>query len=188
MDLTGHLLIAMPGMGDERFARAVVLISAHTEDGAMGFILNRKVASPTFLEILDELDLDMEAARQRRLKGSVPVFSGGPVEQGRGFVLHSLDYGSPGTVRIGDVGGVTATLDVLRALAGPLPPNKAVMVLGYSGWSDGQLEAEIGQNGWLTLPATQKLVFETHHEEIYREALAALGVSEELLSASPGRA
>ncbi|MEL6751522.1 MAG: YqgE/AlgH family protein [Pseudomonadota bacterium] len=188
LNLTGHFLIAMPGMGDERFQRSVVLICSHSDEGAMGFVLNQRIVSPTFLEILEELDLDMAAARHRRAETTVPVFSGGPVEQGRGFVIHSLDYGSPGTSRVGDLGGVTATLDVLRALAGPHPPEKAIMMLGYSGWGAGQLEQELADNGWLTLRATRELLYEPDPKARYAAALAALGVSEELLSASAGNA
>ncbi|MDA8870759.1 YqgE/AlgH family protein [Rhizobiaceae bacterium] len=178
----------MPSMSDDRFARSVVLVATHSADGAMGFMLNRKVASPTFLDILDELDLVMEAARQRRQEQQVAVFSGGPVEQGRGFVIHSLDYGSPGTSRIKDLAGVTATLDVLRALSGPHPPRKSVMLLGYAGWSAGQLEQEIAANGWLTVPATEALLFDTPWKDLYEAGLAALGISEALLSSEAGRA
>lgn len=188
MDLTGHLLIAMPDMGDERFARTVVLVSAHTQDGAMGFVLNQKVASPSFVDILEELELETEAERQKQEHTEIAVFSGGPVEQGRGFVLHSLDYGSPGTTRIADLGAMTATLDILRALSGPYPPSDSIMLLGYAGWSAGQLEDEVAHNGWLTLPATQQLVFKTPYYQKYKAALAALGVSEEALSASAGHA
>ena len=188
LDLRGHLLVAMPGMVDARFARSVVLLASHSPEGAMGFVLNRKVATPDFLEILTELNLDMEVARQRRQERTIPVFSGGPVEQGRGFVIHTLDYGSPGTARIGDLAGVTATLDVLRALAGPHPPRKSIMMLGYAGWGAGQLEREIAANGWLTLPATRELLFATDHKARYETTLAAMGISEALLSAEAGRA
>ncbi len=188
LDLRGQFLIAMPGLGDDRFARSVVLICSHSEDGAMGFVLNRRVVEPSFMDILEELDLDMEVARQRRAPSDIDVFSGGPVEQGRGFVIHSLDYGSPGTTRVCDLAGVTATLDILRALAGPHPPHQAIVVLGYSGWSPGQLEQELSQNAWLTVPATRELLFDTAYDERYAATLATLGISEPMLSAQAGHA
>lgn len=188
MDLKGHLLIAMPGMEDTRFARSVVLICSHSSDGSMGFILNQSVASPQFVEILDELDMADQAKELESQGRQVPIFRGGPVEQGRGFVVHSLDYSSSASARIGDLAAVTATLDVLRALAGPTPPEDSIMLLGYAGWSEGQLEDEIAHNGWLTIPASRKLVFQTHHTMQYDAALAELGVSEATLSASAGHA
>ncbi len=188
LDLRGHFLIAMPGLRDDRFARSVVLVCSHSDEGAMGFVLNKRVVTPTFMEILEELDLDMEIARQKRVRSEIDVFFGGPVEQGRGFVIHSLDYGSPGTTRVGDLVGVTATLDVLRALSGPHPPQQSIVVLGYSGWSAGQLEQELAQNAWLTVPATPKLLFDTAYDARYAAALATLGVSEEMLSSQAGHA
>lgn len=188
LDLRGQFLIAMPGLRDDRFARSVVLICSHTEDGAMGFVLNKRVVAPTFAEILEELDLGKGIGLQNRVSASIDVFSGGPVEQGRGFVIHSLDYGSAGTTRVGDLAGVTATLDVLRALCGPHPPQRSIVVLGYSGWGAGQLEQELAQNAWLTVPATGKLLFDTAYDARYTAALAKLGISEELLSSEAGHA
>lgn len=188
LDLRGHFLIAMPGMGDERFARSVVLLCSHSSDGAMGFVLNKRVVEPTFEDILDELDLHTAQDGQQRAPSGLSVFSGGPVEQGRGFVIHSLDYGSAGTTRVDDLAGVTATLDILRALSGPHPPQQSIVVLGYCGWSAGQLEHELAQNAWLTAPATPDLLFKTAHNELYTAALTALGISEPMLSAEAGRA
>lgn len=188
LNLRGHLLIAMPGLHDERFTRSVVLICSHSEEGAMGFVLNKRVVEPTFFNILEELDLHTGMSGQNPEVLSIDVFSGGPVEQGRGFVIHSLDYGSPGTTRVGDLGGVTATLDVLRALCGPHPPQQSVVVLGYSGWSAGQLEQELAQNAWLTVPATRKLLFDTAYDAQYEAAFAALGISEAMLSSQAGHA
>jgi len=184
-NLKGHLLIAMPGMEDARFARTVILICSHSEDGSMGFILNQPVTSPTFSEILDELGLEKST---RIGNPDVPIFKGGPVEQGRGFVIHSLDYSSTTSARVDDLAAVTATLDILRKLASEEPPQDSIMLLGYAGWSEGQLEEEIAQNGWLTMPANRKLVFQTAHDEQYEAALAAMGISEELLSANAGHA
>lgn len=184
-NLKGHLLVAMPGMEDERFARSVILICAHSEDGSMGFILNQPVAQPTFRDILSELEIDARADLRDQ---EISVFRGGPVEQGRGFVIHSLDYSTPASSRVDDLAGVTATIDVLRKIASDSPPENAIMLLGYAGWAEGQLEQEIAQNGWLTMPATREILFKTRHQDQYEAALAIMGISEALLSANPGHA
>lgn len=186
--LKGQLLLAMPGMEDPRFERAVVFICSHSSSGAMGFALNKPVASPSFTDILSEIGLKEEARKASDLSVAPHVFSGGPVEQGRGFVLHSLDYSTTTSSRIDDLACITATMDILRALANARGPERSIMLLGYAGWGAGQLEAEIAQNGWLTAPATRSLLFETDPEELYVAALAAIGVSVELLSADAGHA
>ncbi|MEP0943629.1 MAG: YqgE/AlgH family protein [Rhizobiaceae bacterium] len=183
--LKGQLLVAMPGMLDQRFARSVILICSHSGDGSMGFVLNQPVVSPKFVEILEELEIEVTDAKSAE---QVKVFRGGPVEQGRGFVLHSLDYSTPASSRVEDLACVTATLDALRRLASATPPDRSIMLLGYAGWSAGQLEEEILQNGWLTTSATGKILFETPYDKQYEAALASLGISEELLSAEPGHA
>ena len=183
--LKGQLLVAMPGMLDQRFARSVILICSHSGDGSMGFVLNQPVVRPKFVEILEELEIEVTDAKSAE---QVKVFRGGPVEQGRGFVLHSLDYSTPASSRVEDLACVTATLDALRRLASATPPDRSIMLLGYAGWSAGQLEEEILQNGWLTTPATGKILFETPYDKQYEAALASLGISEELLSAEPGHA
>ena len=188
LDLKGHLLLAMPGMEDTRFERTVVYICSHSEEGSMGFILNQPVASPEFADILEELGLDEQVVAVKAEQRNVPVFRGGPVEQGRGFVLHSLDFSTSASARIGDLAGVTATLEALKSLAGPTPPEHSIMLLGYAGWSEGQLEEEIAKNGWLTMPATHAVVFETHHSMQYDTALAAMGINVASLSTSAGHA
>ncbi|MEE9313521.1 MAG: YqgE/AlgH family protein [Rhizobiaceae bacterium] len=188
LELKGHLLIAMPSMEDTRFARAIVLVCSHSEEGSMGFILNQPVSTPLFTDILEELDIEEEILDPESKNREVPIFRGGPVEQGRGFVVHSLDFSSSASARVGDLAGVTATLEALRCLAGPTPPENAIMLLGYAGWSEGQLEDEIIQNGWLTMPASRALVFETHHTMQYDAALAAMGISEATLSTNVGHA
>lgn len=185
LNLKGHFLVAMPGMEDSRFARSVILICAHSSDGSMGFILNQPVAKPTFREILSELEIEFDAAEDRP---APPVFRGGPVEQGRGFVIHSLDYSTPASSRVDDLAGVTATIDALRKVAGENGPENSIMLLGYAGWAEGQLEQEIAQNGWLTMPATRQILFETPHDKQYSAALALMGISEELLSMNSGHA
>jgi putative transcriptional regulator len=190
-NLKGHFLVAMPSMEDNRFSRTVIFIANHDADGAMGFILNHKVQSPTFQEILEELDVQPTASAETEFDAAPPeisVFSGGPVEQGRGFVIHSLDFSTKSSVRIGDLACVTATLDALRVLASSARPQDHVMLLGYSGWGKGQLEQEIAQNGWLTLPATRKLLFQTDYTLLYEEALSAMGISEASLSSNAGHA
>ncbi|MGI3186017.1 YqgE/AlgH family protein [Nioella aestuarii] len=182
-NLTGQLLIAMPGMGDPRFAGAVVLICDHSDDGAMGLIVNKPVTEVSFAEMISQLGI--EAMQPPK----VPILYGGPVETGRGFVLHSADYGdADGTLQV--VGGfaMTATLDVLEDLAHGEGPAQAVMALGYSGWGPGQLEDEIGQNGWLTCDADAGIVFGTDMDGKWEAALGKLGVSPLMLSADAGRA
>ena len=184
-NLKGQLLLAMPRMEDTRFARSVILICSHGDEGCMGFILNQPISTPKFPEILEELDIDIKSDVAGE---DVQVFCGGPVEQGRGFVLHSLDYSSSSSARVDDLGAVTATLDVLRKLVSEEPPIDYIMMLGYAGWAEGQLEEEIAQNGWLTMPATRKIVFQTPHDQQYSQALSDMGISEALLSASAGHA
>jgi len=187
-NLKGQCLIAMPGIEDPRFARSVIFICSHKTEGSLGFVINQPVVSPTFRDILEELNLNTELDILRKQERVVDVYRGGPVEQGRGFVIHSPDYGGPSTTKVGDVACISATFDVLRRLASPNPPMEYRMMLGYSGWSAGQLEEEIAQNGWLTVPATRKLLFHTSHEMQYDTALADLGISEATLSANAGHA
>ncbi len=189
LSLEGQFLLAMPGMEDPRFARTVILMVTHSNNGAMGFVLNHPVSGPTFREVLEEIGLNDEVALLERSDDPSPqVFRGGPVEQGRGFVIHSLDYGLATSTRIGDLGAITATQEILRAMATGHGPESAIMLLGYSGWGEGQLESEILGNGWLTMPATSSLLFETPHDELYSAALQSIGVSEELLSGDAGHA
>ena len=185
MDLTGQLLIAMPEMADDRFARSVVLVVSHGEDGAMGLVLNQPVASPGFTEVLDELGIEVNGEAAITLPR---VLRGGPVEQGRGFVLHSLDHSGPGTLRVGDDVGMSTTLDILRKVASPEPPRRSALYLGYAGWGGGQLEQEIASNGWLTVEDAQDLVLKTPPDRIYQAALSRLGVDEALLSGAAGHA
>jgi len=173
----------MPGMGDPRFAGAVVFLCDHSEDGAMGLIVNKPVTELSFAEMISQLGI--EAAQPP----NIPVLFGGPVETGRGFVLHSGDYGDEdGTLQVVGGFGMTATLDVLEDLAHGGGPDQAVMALGYSGWAPGQLEAEIGQNGWLTCDADAGIVFGRDMDAKWEAALAKLGVSPLMLSADAGRA
>ena len=184
LDLTGKLLIAMPDMGDPRFAHSVVFLCSHSDEGAMGLIVNKPAGELQLGELLKQLDIEpTDAARDR------PVHFGGPVEGGRGFVLHSPDYGSPlHTLEVTDEIGMTATMDVLEDLACGGGPRQALMLLGYAGWGPGQLEDELGRNGWLTAEASATLIFDLPDSEKWSAALKTLGIEPVMLSGAAGRA
>jgi putative transcriptional regulator len=189
--LDGQLLLAMPGMPDDRFARSVVYLCAHSDEGAMGIIINRPAPSVNFPELLVQLEVIApdEAIRLPPTAGLVPVLKGGPVETGRGFVLHSNDfYIDNSTLPIDATVSLTATVDILRAIARGAGPGRAVLALGYAGWSPGQLEEEMQQNGWLTCPADSSLVFDTPLESKYESALRKLGIDPSFLSTDFGHA
>lgn len=184
-DLTGKLLIAMPGMGDPRFAGAVVFLCAHSDDGAMGIIVNKSMDEVTFTEMLDQLEIASPGAVR-----DVPVCYGGPVELRRGFVLHSSDYrarGEDGLV-VDSRFSMTATLDILEDIANGRGPERALLALGYAGWGPGQLEAEIAQNGWLTAEASPDLVFGVGMDGKWEAALKSLGIHPLMLSSEAGHA
>ena len=187
--LEGHFLIAMPGMADERFARSVIYVCAHSPSGAMGFIIN-KPQPLSFSELLTQIGI-VESESDIRLprRGSeVSVCIGGPVEKGRGFILHSDDYESESTVPVDDRISLTPTVDILRAMSKGLGPKTAIMVLGYSGWGAGQLEGEIAANGWLTCKADLEIVFDARLDEKYRRALKLLGIEPAFLASEAGHA
>ena len=184
MDLTGKVLIAMPGMGDPRFAHSVVLMCAHSPEGAMGLIVNKPVDEMTLAALFEQLSIKPDGA-----PGSAPLFFGGPVETGRGFVLHTDDYHSGlSSLRIGGGFKMTATQDILEDIAAGRGPRAAIVALGYSGWGPGQLESEISRNGWLIGDASEALVFSTGAEDIWAQALKALGIDPLTLSATAGHA
>lgn len=184
IDLTGKLLIAMPGMGDPRFDQSVVFMCAHSEDGAMGLIVNKPAPEVRFSDLLEQLSI-----RPSDRTRDIMVHFGGPVENGRGFVLHSADYGSnTSTLQVGDDFGMTATLDILEDIAKGDGPDTSLMALGYAGWGPGQLESEISRNGWLTCDAAAELVFGPDNGGKWAAALKTLGVDPLLLSAEAGRA
>jgi len=183
LELTGKLLIAMPGMGDPRFAHSVVYISSHSDEGAMGLIVNKPALGVSLSDVLDQLASDTKAANH------LGVHMGGPVETGRGFVLHSDDYRSPmATLRVEDGFALTATRDVLEDIAQGKGPSQALLMLGYSGWGPDQLEREIAQNGWLIADASMDLVFDLDDGEKWAAALQSLNIDPLLLSATAGRA
>jgi putative transcriptional regulator len=185
------MLIAMPGIGDPRFERSVVFVCAHSPDGAMGLVINKMVEDITFAEMLQRLDI-LSEKDPIRLPARTRDFSvqfGGPVETGRGFVLHTTDYYvDDSTLPIDDQIGLTATLDVLRAIATGEGPRNALLALGYSGWAPGQLEHEIHQNGWLHCEADESLLFDLDIEQRYQAALGKLGIDLSMLSSEAGHA
>jgi putative transcriptional regulator len=189
--LDGQLLIAMPVMEDERFARSVIYVCAHSPEGAMGIILNRPAGSIDFPELLVQLDI-IDKADQIVLPAhaeSMKVMRGGPVETGRGFVLHSSDFFiQNATLPIDDGVCLTATLDILKAIAKGSGPRHAILALGYAGWAPGQLENEIQGNGWLHCPADADLIFGRDVEDKYERALQKLGVELAMLSNEAGHA
>ncbi len=189
--LDGQLLVAMPGMADTRFERAVIYLCAHSADGAMGIIVNQPAQKVTFPELLVQLDViaEDEAIRLPNAIGAVPVIKGGPVETGRGFVLHSADYHTESSTLAIDGGiSLTATIDILRAIAKGRGPDRAILALGYAGWGAGQLEAELQGNGWLNCPADQGIVFDDALDTKYFRALRKIGVDPLMLSSEAGHA
>ncbi len=183
-DLTGQLLIAMPGMPDPRFEHSLIYLCAHSADGAMGLIVNKPSMDMTFATLIDQLPIENTG----NLSG-INVHFGGPVELGRGFVLHSPDYESDmTTLHVDDGFAMTATLDVLESIANGSGPTKSLIVLGYAGWGPGQLEGEIAANGWLLCDANSDLVFDTEDTSKWEAALASMGISPLALSSEGGRA
>ena len=183
-DLTGQMLIAMPGMGDPRFALSVVYMCAHSHDGAMGLIVNKPTPEVRFSDLLDQLGID--AGDKSR---DIRIHFGGPVENARGFVLHSTDFcNDETTLKVNDDIALTATLDVLELLAKGEGPASSILALGYSGWGPGQLEGEIAENGWLTCPARSDLIFGRANEHKWAAALKSIGIDPLMLSSEGGRA
>lgn len=183
-DLTGQLLIAMPGMQDPRFAGAVVYLCAHSDEGAMGLIVNKPKLDVRFVDLLRQLDIE-----QGDGMGDIRVQYGGPVEIGRGFVLHSTDMMlDEASLRVDADMAMTASVDILREMARGAGPASSVMALGYAGWGPDQLEDEIAQNGWLIAPSKPDLVFGRAHEFKWGAALKSIGIDPSVLSADAGRA
>lgn len=183
--LTGRLLVAMPGIGDPRFERSVILVCAHDDDHAMGLVLNQPVAGLTLDDLFQQLDVTAEGAPRTE-----PVVVGGPVQRERGFVLHSDDCDAgEGVLSLPGGLKVSASRDILLALADPrTAPRKALMALGYAGWGAGQLEDEIRQNVWLTVDSDEDIIFGPDYASKWSRAMAKLGISPERLSSQVGRA
>lgn len=181
--LAGQFLIAMPGMSTPHFTHAVLYICAHSAEGAMGIVLNRPLGGPTFHELLEQLGV--AALPEGR---EIGVFRGGPVEGGRGFVLHTSDWTGEGSLVVDQQVALTASLDILQALAEGGGPSRGLLALGYTGWGPGQLDQEMQDNAWLSAPANLDLVFDQDHDTKWRRAMAVLKVDPVLLSASAGHA
>lgn len=185
LDLTGKLLIAMPGMGDPRFEHSVVFLCSHGDGGAMGLIINKPTRDVAFSDLLDQLNITADSPE----RGRMPVHFGGPVECARGFVLHSAEYESQlHSLKVSDQFSMTATLDIMEDIALGRGPERTLLMLGYAGWGAGQLENEIIMNGWLTADGDADLVFDADDGAKWRAALKSLGVDPLGLSASAGRA
>jgi putative transcriptional regulator len=189
--LDGQLLIAMPVMQDRRFARSVIYLCAHSAEGAMGIIVNRPAGSIDFSDLLVQLKI-IKDTNQIKLPDdaeAMKVLKGGPVEPGRGFVLHSSDFFiKDSTLEIDDGISLTATLDILKAIAEGAGPKHAILALGYAGWDAGQLESEIQENGWLHCPADPDLIFDADIDSKYERALGKIGINVGALSSESGRA
>lgn len=181
--LSGQMLIAMPGMTDPRFEKAVIYICAHNEDGAMGLVVNRLIESMTFPEMLKQLDIEPSEPED-----VIRVLLGGPVDQARGFVLHSPDYLQDASMVVDDDVALTATIDILRAIADGAGPRNRLLALGYAGWGPGQLDSEILYNGWLNVSADDDLVFGEDLDAKWERAMAKIGIDPLLLSDDVGHA
>ena len=181
--LTGHLLVAMPQMEDPRFARTVIFLCAHTSEGAMGLVVNKLMDSVAFPDLLDQLSIDTRGEEQEIL-----VHFGGPVESGRGFVLHSADYVHDPTLVINEEVALTSTIDILKAIAEGDGPKRSLLALGYAGWGPGQLDDEIQRNGWLCVGADDSLIFGPDLGGRWESAMAKLGITLHMLSGDAGRA
>ena len=181
--LTGNLLIAMPSMRDPRFARTVIYLCAHNADGAMGLVVNRLIGSITFPDLLEQLGIDNSGVSEE-----IRVHFGGPVESGRGFVLHSADYEREGTLHVSQQVGLTATIDILRDMASGSGPRHSLLALGYAGWGPGQLDSEIQANGWLHVEADEGLVFGQDLDGKWQQAIGKLGFDLSMLSGDAGHA
>ncbi len=179
----GQILIAMPQMADKRFAKSVVYLCAHSADGAMGLVVNKLIDTITFPDLLAQLNIEAKTTNDQ-----IRVHFGGPVESGRGFVLHSDDYVQETTLVISDGVALTATVDVLRAIAEGKGPHRSLLALGYAGWAPGQLDAEIRANGWLNVTADEHLIFGGKLDNKWSRAIGKLGIDLLSLSSTAGHA
>lgn len=180
--LSGQFLLAMPGIGDPRFERAILAMCVHDPGGALGLALNRVHVEIGVRQLMEQLDIDPRDTPE------APVYAGGPVEPGRGFVLHSCDYAGQDTVFVGNRWALTGTLDILKAIAEGKGPRRWVCALGYAGWEAGQLEDELGRHGWLATEGSDDLLWHTPPAERWARAYATIGIDVGHLSATAGRA
>ena len=181
--LSGQLLLAMPQMQDHRFARSVIYLCAHNESAAMGLVINKLIGSLTLGELLEQLKIPSPG-----LIGAPRVHFGGPVQQERGFVLHSADYTEKESMVVGNNLALTATADILRAIGRGEGPRRSLLALGYAGWGPGQLDNELQQNSWLTVPADEEIIFDDELDSKWQRALSKLGIDLSMLSGDAGHA
>lgn len=181
--LVGQLLVAMPGMPDLRFAKTVIYVCAHSSEGAMGLVINRVIESLTFPDLLQQLGIDFVGGGER-----IDIHFGGPVETGRGFVLHTPDYVQEATLVVDEEMALTATIDILKAIADGGGPRRHLLALGYAGWGPGQLDAEIKANGWLHVAADDALVFGPDLDSKWERAMGKIGIDPRMLSDEAGHA
>jgi len=183
LTLTGQVLIAMPRMTDPRFNQSVIFVCAHTPDGAMGIILNRPLKKPRFSELLRQLEIEPNPPSRE-----IRLCTGGPVDNNRGFVLHSPDWLTEGSLDVDGRHALTASMDILQAIAEGGGPRNCLLALGYAGWGAGQLDDEILQNAWLNAPADDSLLFDPNHQSKWQRAMAKLRINPAMLSGDAGRA
>ena len=181
--LTGQLLIAMPAMTTPHFTQAVIYVCAHTPEGAMGIVLNRKLASPSFGDLLEQLDVTPKPPVRH-----IELYRGGPLDAARGFVLHTTDWTGDGSLMVDPQVALTASLDVLKSIADGGGPQRGLLALGYAGWGPGQLGREMTENAWLSAPASVDILFDGDHETKWRRAMGILKVDPLLLSGTAGHA
>ena len=181
--LTGKLLVSMPGMPDDRFDKTVIYICSHGPEGAMGLVVNRVHDSFTFSDMLAQLSIPIRSSAD-----SIKVHFGGPVDEGRGFVLHSSEYLKESSLVVDNHVALTATLDILRDMASGSGPEQSVLALGYAGWSPGQLDTEIQANGWLVVDPDDDLLYGEDQDDKWMRAMGKLGIDPMLLSDAAGHA
>jgi len=179
--LENKLLLAMPTMGDQRFERSVIYMCSHDASGAMGLVVNQVIAHLSFEDLLEQLEIDVGTEAL-----DIPVHAGGPVEPGRGFVLHSADFVQDSTMIVSQTLALTATVDILKALADNTGPSRFVLALGYAGWGAGQLEREVQSNGWMIAEADDEILFNTEPDLMWPRAMAMLGIDIAMLSTEAG--
>lgn len=186
--LTGKLLLAMPGMGDPRFHRAVIFICNHDKSGAMGLVINNILSGVDMASLLEQLDISPQEKDKQNTLADMAVLSGGPVETARGFILHTPDFRQTDTMAVNDNFAITGTLDALKAISKGQEPENMLFFLGYSGWSPGQLDEELRHNAWLMTDADPDLVFGTDPADIWEAAITKIGIDPAMLSGTGGSA
>lgn len=180
--LSGQFLLSMPGMGDERFSRAVIAMCAHDEESALGIVVNHVRGDVDAKGLMEQLEIEHEEMPD------APVYAGGPVEPARGFVVHSLDYEGQGTLNVAGRWALTATLDILRDIGAGKGPKHWLIALGYTGWGEGQLEGEMTRHGWMNVPGVPDLIWDMKVADRWPKAFEGQGIDVSLLSATSGRA